>query len=680
MNKNSHHVRKISTEKISNIRETTTSIETSEEIKYLYSQKDFRFKSKQYTISILPNKEIFELDSYTNIILQDYSLKTIFKMAQIKNSNFSDYLTFSITFEETEFIKNPKKEVILDYKLFLKLIDSLYINFGQNNEDMPISQISIEKIFDMLDIPTNDRTKYIQFYEVEEKELTEIKNKKVPQQQKIETSKRNEINEIKKINKVNKINKINNNKNNIKIKYVSGPSNLSYKFLPSSLDNIKDVLDNINIRPDVSKLRSKKPKQKNLNKNDYLSKLTELEKIIKTVKKVPGDEDDEDLGTKVPYIESELSELPIKNERIFPFLLRKLAEYENYPMYLIGSIEKLGKWNVKHAIPMDEELRNDHIFYSKYVDLKKDEFPFEYKYFYIKNKQPIFIGLGNSDKNFICHPQFFHLYHKIQKNHISIYDLNIRYLNIIDEKNLWNFRKNKLIQSILNSYVDILFFQEITRTQYEYIEHNLASVYEFVGIYRDTTDVSEKCPISYNRFKYTLNDWGQFWLSSTPNEPCSNDFIQFFPRICTWCCLKQINGIDLIFFNTHLDHANFLSHIRAINVILEEIPKILGIFPYCKFVFLGGCFYCEDDDEVIIKIKDNGFNEVVYGNTFHDFTGEADRHWDYLFWKNVNNYDNVRLELKGAYVNKKDGTVDENNKVYISDHFPVIAQFELNGC
>ena len=53
MNKNSHHVRKISTEKISNIRETTTSIETSEEIKYLYSQKDFRFKSKQYTISII---------------------------------------------------------------------------------------------------------------------------------------------------------------------------------------------------------------------------------------------------------------------------------------------------------------------------------------------------------------------------------------------------------------------------------------------------------------------------------------------------------------------------------------------------------------------------------------------------------------------------------------------------
>ena len=75
--------------------------------------------------------------------------------------------------------------------------------------------------------------------------------------------------------------------------------------------------------------------------------------------------------------------------------------------------------------------------------------------------------------------------------------------------------KKHLIDCLLNSYCDIFFFQEITKTQFMYIDKYLNSAYEFVGVYRDSTDASEKCSISYNIFKYTLTDWGQFWLSST---------------------------------------------------------------------------------------------------------------------------------------------------------------------
>ena len=652
MNKN-NRFRKLNTEKVCNIRETTTFIDTSEEIKYINPKKDFRIKSKKYNVIIPSKKDVLELDSSNKINLRDFSLRKIFQMAEINKPNFPYYLTLTITLTETEYIKNPKKELLIDYKLFIKLIDSLYINFGEDDSNMRISQSSIQKIFDMLDIPPNDRNKYLEFYLVEENELTEVKTKKAPR--KIQFPLRN--------------------KNNTKIKNTSGPSNLSYKFLPSSLDNAKNLLDNLNLRPETTKLRSKNLKPKDLSKDDVITKLTEIQKIIKKIKKNPGQED-EDTGTKIPYIESDI---PEKNECTFPFLLRKIADYENYPMYLTGSIKKLGEWKAQNGLNMDEELRNDKIFYSKYVDLHKDEFPFEYKYFYLKNNLPVYVGLGNSNKNYICHPQFFNLYNKMQKNHISIFDLNIRYYNFVDGKNLWPSRKDKLVQSILNTYCDILFFQEITRIQYEILENNLASIYEFVGVYRDTTDVSEKCPISYNRFKYTLNDWGQFWLSSTPNEPCSNDFVQFFPRICTWCCLKQINGIDLIFFNTHLDHANFLSHIRAIVVILDEIQKILGMFPQCKTVFLGGCFYEEGDTQVINKVREAGFKEVIHENTFHDFTGEADRHWDYLFYKNIDRNDNIHCELREAYVAKKEGTVDEVNKVYISDHYPLIAQFEIKN-
>ena len=227
---------------------------------------------------------------------------------------------------------------------------------------------------------------------------------------------------------------------------------------------------------------------------------------------------------------------------------------------------------------------------------------------------------------------------------------------------------------MLNSYADVFFFQEITHEQYDYIDENLNSVYEFVGIYRDSTDKSEKCSISYNIFKYTLTDWGQFWLSSTPNVAGSNDFNNFFPRICTWAALKQINGIDLMFFNIHLDHVNFSAHLPCINVFLEESEKILERFPLVELVIFGGCLYCEEDDIVIQRIKSYGYEEVMFENTFHDFTGEADRHWDYLFWKERNYTKNI--EFKRALVPKRDSTISEERKQYISDHYPCFAEFQ----
>jgi endonuclease/exonuclease/phosphatase family metal-dependent hydrolase len=345
-------------------------------------------------------------------------------------------------------------------------------------------------------------------------------------------------------------------------------------------------------------------------------------------------------------------------------------------MYLTGSIPQIGSWNERQAIQMDEEMKNGQVFYTKYLDINKDDLPFEYKYFFIKDGNVTW--LGKSNINYKAHPQYFHLYQTLHKNKISVFDLNIRYLNDVDGLNVWDYRKEKLVQVILKYSPDILFFQEITRPQYEYMEQNLNSIYENVGVYRDNTDHSEKCSISYNKVKYTLTDWGQFWLSSTPYTPGSNDFGNFFPRICTWALLKQVNGEQFLFFNIHLDHANFSAHLPCMNVVLNESEKVIRKFPDTRMIFLGGCFYCEEDDPLINKLKSSGYNEVMFENTFHDFTGEADRHWDYMFWKERNmERGDTKIELKRAIVPKGDSTIDLNRQQFISDHYPVIAEFEI---
>ena len=354
----------------------------------------------------------------------------------------------------------------------------------------------------------------------------------------------------------------------------------------------------------------------------------------------------------------------------YPFILRKTPELENKVLFLSGSIPKLGVWDPLRAVKMDEEERNGEKFFTKYIEIYKKEIPFEYKYFYYDSEK--IIWLGEPFKNYITFLQFFDYLRTLKKSHISIMNINVRYINQIDGINVWENRRGKLIELILNKTPDVFFFQEITRPQSDFIDKYLSSIYEFVGDYRDSSISSEKCSIYVNKLKYTIIHSGQFWLSSTPYIPGSNDFGNFFPRICTWASFKQIDGISLLFMNIHLDHANKRAHLPCIKIALEEEQKLESNYNEIKFVFIGGCFYCEENDEEIKYIKNKGYNEIKFENTYHGFTGKAENHWDYMFWKDLRGED---IELKNVHVLKKEATIDQYKNFYVSDHFPVYAEF-----
>ena len=660
------------------------------------------------------------------IKLKKKSIKKIFNMMKIPYKNISPFIEFSFSYIKSETVTNTITTFKIDYKSIFKIVDNFYIQFGNEEDDIGINKKSMNKIFNLIGLPANDRLNLMQFYEVdedivyeeEEEEDDDDKNNK----NKYKNNKNKNINDstynknkngstfksaqtqstmFKSSVKNSKSfyytpNKLKMKNNKIKIINTDTSPFTSDKLKKSPMDNLLKLVNNMpTLLQNIKK--NKKGITKNSKKLYVEGKLKKfhnrnLDAKILTLKTL----EERTLFYEKPIHKYRLKEKPIKKDEphqkktvalrvrsrsiqktpnicVYPFILRKKPEYGDITMYLIGSLPQLGNFNPKFAIPMDEEIRNNIIFYTKYIDIKREEFPFEYKYFYIKDDNITWVGMPFN--NFKTHPQFFKLFHTMKKSIISILDLNIRYLNDVDGINIWDLRKEALIQCLLNSYADIFFFQEITHTQYDYIDENLNSVYEFVGIYRDSTDKSEKCSISYNIFKYTLIDWGQFWLSSTPNIPGSNDFHNFFPRICTWAALKQINGIELIFFNIHLDHVNFDAHLPCINVALEESEKILEKFPRIKFVILGGCFYCEEDDIVIDRIKRYNYEEVIFENTFHDFTGEADRHWDYLFYKERNHEKNILF--KRALVLKKDSTISEEKKQYISDHYPCYAEFQI---
>jgi endonuclease/exonuclease/phosphatase family metal-dependent hydrolase len=668
--------------------------------------------------------EIENEENSKKIKLKKSTVKKIFDMQGIPFKNIIPYIEFSFSYVKSETVTNTITTFNIEYKTIMKIIDNFYIQFG-NEEDIEINKKSLNKIFNLIGLPINQRLNLMQFYEVDEdviyeEEEEEDQIEKNTSIKKYSTNKNNntynrttvtntkttismegDSSEMKYSYKNSKSpnyytsNNKHKMKNKIKIVNTGTTPYTSDRLDKSHMEKLFALTNNM---PEVFKLikKSKKDKKKGTKKllvegnikkyngqniNSTVLTLKSLEErvliaerpIYKYHSKVKPQKKDEPHQKKTVAMRVKSRSVKrVPNVCVYPFILRKKKEYEDATMYLTGSLPQLGKFNPKNAIPMDEEDRNGIIFYTKYIDIRREDFPFEYKYFYIKDKEIKWVGMPFN--NYKTHPQFFKLFHGMKKSIISILDLNIRYYNDIDGLNVWDQRKEAFIQCLLNSYADVFFFQEITHIQYDYIDENLNSVYEFVGIYRDSTDRSEKCSISYNIFKYTLIDWGQFWLSSTPYTPGSNDFKNFFPRICTWAALKQINGLELIFFNIHLDHVNFDAHLPCINVFLEESEKILDRFPQIRYVFLGGCLYCEEDDPVVDRIKSYSYEEVMIENTFHDFTGEADRHWDYLFWKERGL--ERTIVLKRAFVLKKEGTINEEKQQYISDHYPYYAEFQ----
>ncbi len=638
--------------------------------------------------NVAPSKKKDSDEDENKVIINNNDLMKIFGMVRKGPAETSPYILFSFSYIHTDVISDTITTFKIDYRLLMYLVNFFHIRFP-NDRVVKIRKESLIKIFDLLNLPINDRIALMRFFLVEENTIyidTKLgdygnfgnfcngllnfeippKPKRVKMRKvKLIGKKHNTCNKLPKTNFddlntfMNKIPDI--LKANRKTKIGPKPITVDGTLRSTRQRSVEPMTKrtDITLFPEIINdypinLKIKNTKRRELGKktvqNERKKEVSEKRKVTLRVKS---------------------RSVKVDRQIYYPFILRKLPEYGDSAIYLCGSLPQLAEWDTSKAPQMDEEIRNGELFYTKYVPVKRNQFPFEYKYFYIKDGEINWVGLPSD--NFMTHPQYYKLVHTMKKGSITVLDLNIRYLNEVDGLNIWDNRKKKLIDILLNSYCDVFFFQEITKTQFMYIDKYLNSAYEFVGVYRDSTDASEKCSISYNIFKYTLTDWGQFWLSSNPNEPGSNDFQNFFPRICTWAALKQINGINILFFNIHLDHVNFEAHLPCIKVAMEESEKIISRFNDAQFIVLGGCFYCEDDDPVVDIVRDYGYTEINHENTFHDFTGDCDRHWDYLFYREK---EPNTFEVVDAKVLKEEGTIDAYRGMYVSDHFPCLVQFK----
>lgn len=185
---------------------------------------------------------------------------------------------------------------------------------------------------------------------------------------------------------------------------------------------------------------------------------------------------------------------------------------------------------------------------------------------------------------------------------LSVMTFNMRYDNPEDGQNNWRFRRERIAGVIKAQEIDVLGTQELLSNQFNDLS-GLLTGYQGVGVGRlDGAESGEYCAVFFRKDRFTLLDSGTFWLSETPEVVGSLGWDGACERIATWVVLRDRDGRELFFIDTHLDHVGQVARDEGVSLLMKRIETLSGGRP----VILTGDFNSEPGSSVVAHVQKDG--------------------------------------------------------------------------
>lgn len=253
-----------------------------------------------------------------------------------------------------------------------------------------------------------------------------------------------------------------------------------------------------------------------------------------------------------------------------------------------------------------------------------------------------------------------------------------------DTPNTWEKRAPLNVAVIRAQAPDLIGFQECHSGNLLTYQQHLSDYARLLG----PSILPEDKPRSYNAIfwrpaRLTLLDSGSFWLSETP-EVSSRSWNTASPRLALWARFQLAGGGELPHLNTHLDHISVEARIRGAELIVQRLRALQT--PATPLLITGD-FNCNPDDPVHQQFQDLGL-EDAYLATGHEDNEQANSFHAYGWSKpsssGAKRRGSMRIDwiLFAAPANKLrpiscEIIRDAQPPVYPSDHYPVVAEFEV---
>lgn len=232
----------------------------------------------------------------------------------------------------------------------------------------------------------------------------------------------------------------------------------------------------------------------------------------------------------------------------------------------------------------------------------------------------------------------------------------------------WEDRRAAMVTMILDVQPAVIGTQELVQEQADYLAAHLPG-YRWFGEGRRGGDGDEHMGVFYDSTQMTAEQWGDFWLSDTPDVAGSVSWGNLFPRMVSWALFRRIeDGRRFYFLNTHLPYPaeDETARVKGAELIAARVDKL----PIGVPVVLTGDFNAEPGSSAYLALSRvlQDTRPVVKtprgpSNTFHGFTGKATVRVDWV--------------LERGFHARSFVTDDRLiNGVLPSDHFPVVVELE----
>lgn len=262
---------------------------------------------------------------------------------------------------------------------------------------------------------------------------------------------------------------------------------------------------------------------------------------------------------------------------------------------------------------------------------------------------------------------------------LRVMSFNIRYNEPRDGVNAWVNRKTKVADVIRFHKADLVGVQEALDDQLKDLEKLLPD-FAWCGAGRtDGKTDGEYSAILYRRSRFKLLETKTFWLSQTPEKIGSKGWDANLPRIVTWAKFQDLKTKKTFYhFNTHFDHIGKQARTESSKLILAQIPKIAGKFPFV----VTGDFNAKEDTNVyqILTGKEEAGNFKLIDARYVSTNGHFGDDSTFNEFKELIPMMKIDYIFVGEKTSVSEHGVlsDRWNGNWASDHLPILAEITFN--
>jgi len=252
--------------------------------------------------------------------------------------------------------------------------------------------------------------------------------------------------------------------------------------------------------------------------------------------------------------------------------------------------------------------------------------------------------------------------------HLDLMTFNIRYGSADDGPNAWPNRKELVGNLIGRHSPDVLALQEGLAFQLDDLAQVLGG-YRKLGQHRDGGLEGEFSGLYVTEERVRILDWGELWLSPTPDRIGSVGWDAALPRMAVWADLEMRGSGDTVrVYGTHFDHRGETARLESARLILDhaqgETPTVVM-----------GDLNATEDSAPFQAFAHAGYTSAVpvlhpsdVKGTFNGFQdADGGRRIDHILLSN--GLRPVEAEIVG----------DPVEGVWPSDHFAVAARISATG-